>query len=75
MRTERRGSFPLKVFLRIAMRDRYRCHVCEGGYDPNDPWEIDHDIPLAWGIERGGTNHLHNLKLCHRSCNRDKGAA
>lgn len=62
-------------FLRIAHRDRWTCHVCEMGFMVNDPWEIDHDIPLARGPKRGGTNLLSNLKLCHRSCNRDKAAS
>jgi RNA-directed DNA polymerase len=64
----RRVQVPLKYVLRIAARDEFTCHVCEMGYNSNDPWEIDHEIPLA----RGGTNHLSNLKLSHRSCNRDK---
>lgn len=58
---------------RIAHRDGYRCHWCGGAYNPMDPWEIDHDI--AEGGGRGGTHHEKNLKLCHRSCNRDKGTA
>jgi len=66
-----RTVLPLRYFLQIANRDRYVCHVCEQGYDCNDPWEIDHNGPVA----RGGTDHLHNLRLCHRSCNRDKAAS
>lgn len=66
-----RAVLPLRQFLQIAERDQWTCHVCGHGYMPQDPWEIDHNQPVA----RGGTDHLHNLKLCHRSCNRDKGAA
>jgi len=56
--------------LRIGDRDGWTCHWCEGGYRPLDPWEVDHKK----SIKHGGTNHLSNLALCHRSCNRDKGA-
>lgn len=35
------------------------------------PMASEDDIAIA----RGGTNHMRNLKLCHRSCNQDKGAA
>ena len=61
---------PLQYFLRIAERDHWICHWCDDGYRPADPWEIDHRKSLA----AGGTNHMHNLGLCHHSCNRDKGA-
>lgn len=66
-----RVALPLRHFLQIVDRDHYVCHVCGQGYDRNDPWEIDHDVPVA----RGGTDHLSNLRLCHRSCNRDKAAS
>lgn len=65
----RRLLLPTADFLRIAERDGWRCHWCTVGYMPGDPWEIDHAKPVA----RGGTNHAANLRLCHRSCNRDKG--
>lgn len=65
-----RFPFPLWLVLRIAERDRWACW-CGGGYEPGNPWEIDHDQPLA----KGGTNHIRNLRLSHRDCNRDKGAA
>jgi len=45
------------------------CHWCGRGYSATDAWEIDHITALA----NGGTNHLSNLALCHKSCNRDKG--
>lgn len=66
--------FPIPnwLLLRIAARDKWRCHICEQGYLPGRAWEIDHDVPIA----KGGTNLVSNLRLCHdRPCNRDKGAA
>lgn len=66
-----RLKIPDWALFRIAERDRWICHICHIGYVPNDPWEIDHDMPLA----RGGTNLIKNLRLCHRTCNRDKAAA
>lgn len=66
-----RLRIPVWVLFRIAERDQWTCHVCSLGYQPNDPWEIDHDVPLA----KGGTNHVNNLRLAHRSCNHDKAAA
>lgn len=67
----RRFPIPLWVVLRIAERDKWTCHVDGLGYMPNDPWEIDHNIALS----KGGTNHVSNLRLAHRSCNRDKASA
>lgn len=67
----RRQPFPLWVFERIAHRDNYTCRVCHQGYVRDDPWEIDHDVAVA----RGGTNHIDNLRLTHRSCNQGLGAA
>lgn len=67
----KRLKVPIEYLLRIAVRDRWKCHVCELGFMRNNPWELDHDISLA----RGGTNLMSNLRLCHRSCNRDKGAS
>jgi len=64
-----RLRLPLREFLRICERDRHTCHWCGRGYSATDPWEIDHITALA----NGGTNHLSNLALCHKSCNRDKG--
>lgn len=66
-----RLKVPQWAMFRIAQRDGWRCHVDGDPYRPDDPWEIDHDIPLA----NGGTNHISNLRLAHRSCNREKAAA
>jgi 5-methylcytosine-specific restriction endonuclease McrA len=61
--------FNLDLFLQIGNRDHWTCHWCGGGFRVTDPWEIDHKTSLA----DGGTNHVPNLGLCHRSCNADKG--
>lgn len=66
-----RLTIPIEYVLKIADRDRWRCHVCGLGYVPADPWEIDHDRALA----RGGQNLASNLRLAHRSCNRGKSYA
>ena len=71
MTDTKRARLPLKYVLQIAARDKFTCHVCEMGYNSQDPWEIDHVIPLA----RGGSNLLSNLRLAHKSCNRDKAAS
>lgn len=64
-------AVPTWLLLRIAVRDHYRCHVCEQGYLHGQAWEVDHDKPLA----KGGTHLIANLRLCHGRCNRDKAAA
>jgi RNA-directed DNA polymerase len=66
-----RIHIPTWLLLRIAERDKWRCHICQQGYIPGERWEVHHDTPVA----RGGTNHLTNLVLAHRSCNRELGAA
>lgn len=68
MAKSERLKIPTEYLLRIAARDKWTCPVCDEGFRSNDPWEVDHDVPLA----SGGTNHLKNLRICHRSCNRDK---
>lgn len=73
MAREKRIKLPLAAFLQIAQRDKWTCRVCEQGYKPlpDWKWEIDHWIALA----NGGTNHVSNLVLAHRRCNRDKASA
>jgi 5-methylcytosine-specific restriction endonuclease McrA len=66
-----RITIPAWLLLRIAQRDHWTCHICQQGWLPDDPWQIDHDTPLA----KGGTNHVRNLRLAHKSCNRGKAAA
>lgn len=69
--SEPRLSVPSWALFRIAERDGWKCHVCGLGYLPDNPWEVDHDMPLA----KGGTNHIRNLRLAHRTCNREKAYA
>lgn len=66
-----RIRIPAWLLLRIAERDRWKCSICGQGYIPGERWEIHHHIPVA----RGGTNHIRNLVLAHRGCNRSLGAA
>lgn len=58
--------------LRIAVRDGWTCHICRGGYDPDDPWEVDH---LASVTGMSGSDEDENLGLTHQSCNRIKGSS
>lgn len=53
----------------VRVRDGNECQICQ---EPivNEPWEIDHIIPLR----NGGMSTLDNLQLTHRTCNRMKGA-
>ncbi len=67
----RRIKIPAWLLLRIAQRDKWKCHICGQGYMPGNPWHIDHDKPRA----KGGTNHVRNLRLAHKRCNQDKSAA
>lgn len=69
--SEPRLPVPSWALFRIAERDGWKCHVCGFGYLPENPWEVDHDKPLA----KGGTNHVRNLRLAHRTCNREKAHA
>ena len=69
MKRSPRINLPTKDFLAIAKRDEWQCGICGDGYKSGDRWEIDHIQPLV----EGGTNHLNNLQLAHRGCNRDSG--
>jgi 5-methylcytosine-specific restriction endonuclease McrA len=51
----------------IMRRDGKRCWLCRDKLG-NDV-TIDHAIPKG----RGGTDHLHNLRLAHARCNHDRG--
>jgi HNH endonuclease len=74
----RRGRFavPMWALLVIAERDNWTCHICGGGWQPGPDyrWEVDHDEALAKTSWRKA-NLLRNLKLSHRKCNREAGAA
>ena len=73
MARSERLSLPDWAFLLIGKRDNWTCRVCDQGYRPlpDWKWEIDHWTARA----NGGTNHLSNLVLAHKRCNRDKAAA
>jgi len=66
-----RIQIPAWLLLRIAQRDKWKCHICGQGYIPGHTWEIDHDRPKS----KRGTEHVKNLRLSHGRCNRGKGAA
>ena len=71
-----RIRFPIWVILWIAMRDGWRCHICGLGHLADDPWEIDHDIPIAkTDSSLSGRHPFKNLRLAHQSCNREKADA
>ena len=73
MASRDRLSIPESAYLLIGKRDNWTCRICGQGYRPlpDWKWEIDHWIARA----NGGTDHLPNLVLAHRRCNRDKAAA
>ena len=56
--------------IEIAIRCNWTCHICGGGPDPDDRWEIDHVAPVA---AMSGSDRDENLALAHQSCNRIKG--
>lgn len=58
--------------MRLRKRDGFHCWLCGQGFTGKSalgPVTIDHAIPKG----RGGTNHLHNLRLAHQRCNQDRG--
>ena len=63
-----RIKFPLWAVLLVAVRDGWRCHICGLGHLPDNPWELEHNLAIA----KGGKNSFGNLRLAHRSCNREK---
>ncbi len=46
------------------------CGICDGAVERNEPWEVDHIMPLS----KGGVHSYANVQLAHRKCNRSKGA-
>lgn len=50
----------------LAMAGTATCSVCGQLVRADEPWDLDHVIPLAMG----GTNHRANLAVAHRACNR-----
>lgn len=71
-----RVSVPMWALLVIAERDEWTCHICGDGWraGPDHAWEVDHDEALA-KTSWQQANLLRNLKLSHRKCNREAGAA
>jgi RNA-directed DNA polymerase len=57
------------IIAAIALRDGGNCYLCHQPEDADDPFEIEHVKPVRFG----GTDHVSNLRLAHRSCNRHKG--
>lgn len=46
------------------------CGLCGDGPHENDPWTVDHVLPVALG----GKNGRYNLQRAHRLCNLEHGA-
>lgn len=67
----KRIKIPTWLLLRVAERDKWKCHICGQGHIPGESWHIDHDKARA----KGGTNHVKNLRLAHRRCNQAKSDA
>jgi len=44
------------------------CGLCLKGKKVDDPFQVDHIIPISVG----GSNELENLQIAHRSCNARK---
>lgn len=64
----------LTVVSAILLRDGPYCYLCNESQDawPDDPFEIEHVVPRSAGGS-GDLDNIANLKLAHRSCNRQKG--
>jgi len=53
----------------VFTRDKGICGICRTLVDMQDPWEIDHIVPIS----KGGPHAYANVQLAHRKCNRGKG--
>lgn len=62
------SDIPLSAIFRAGGG---RCHVCDRGLVPGDPWDADHLTALA----AGGLHELANLRPCCVRCNRTRGAS
>lgn len=64
----------------IFERDNWVCHICRGAIDPALPYpeplsaSLDHVIPYAAGIARGGVHSRANCAASHLVCNLRKQA-
>ena len=68
-RTGRHPSLPGYVAA-VLRRQGGRCVWCGLHFGPEEPWEIDHRIPLVLG----GQRCMSNLQLLHRHCHDQKTA-
>lgn len=58
-----------KARAQVLVAAKYTCAICGQPARHDDPLEVDHIIPHAYG----GTDHPHNLRAAHRTCNRRRG--
>lgn len=63
-------TFPSEVKYTLLKIDGHFCRLCGRDEREGNPLEIDHILPLS----DGGTDHLRNLWLLCRNCNRAKCA-
>lgn len=54
----------------VFQRDGGMCGICRNVVSTEQPWHIDHVIPLS----KGGPHAYTNVQLAHASCNIAKGA-
>jgi 5-methylcytosine-specific restriction endonuclease McrA len=66
--------------LAVFNRDGYVCQICGIDCPPDLKWPernaptLDHIIPLAWGVFRGGFHSYANCQTACFECNARKGA-
>lgn len=56
----------------VFERDDFRCQWCGATRDNGAELTLDHIIPLAAGIDNGGTNEMDNLQTLCKECNENK---
>lgn len=61
------GEFDKREWLELQPKP-YRCYLCGKIIGDNEPYEIDHRIPLS----RGGPHMPWNLGITHSTCNKAK---
>lgn len=68
--TKRRDQFVERVDIElIALRDKFRCGVCQARVARKD-WSLDHIEPVS----SGGAHASWNVQLTHLLCNLRRGA-